>query len=102
MKQQGVGVAAALFIHGGGGADTTRALGELQTGFLDMSAVPAVLLFGTAGITAARTGLLPRWLAMVSLAGVPFALVDAASYDGGPRTDTCYRVGPGTVAATPR
>jgi hypothetical protein len=53
-------------------------------GLLDMSAVPAVLLFAAAGLTALRTGLLPRWLAIVCLAGVPFALVDAASYDGGP------------------
>lgn len=81
---QAVTLAAALFIHAGGGPDTTRALGALQNGFLDMSAVPAALLFAAAGLTALRTRLLPRWLAAVSIAGVPFALLDAASYDGGP------------------
>jgi hypothetical protein len=84
LTAQGVALAAALFAHAGGGADSTRGLGQLQAGLLDMSAIPAVLLFGAAGITALRTGLLPRWLAIASLAGVPFALVDAASYDGGP------------------
>jgi hypothetical protein len=56
----------------------------LQNGFLDMSSLPAVLLFGAAGLAALRTALLPRWLTVVSLLGVPFALADAASYDGGP------------------
>jgi hypothetical protein len=31
-----------------------------------------------------RTSVLPRWLAVVSLLGVPLAIADAASYDGGP------------------
>lgn len=83
LLAQAVGLAAALFVHAGG-TDSTRALGALQNGTLYMSAVPAVLLFGATGITSLRTGLLPRWLAIVSLAGVPFALADAASYDGGP------------------
>lgn len=84
LLAQATSLAAALFVHAGGAADTTRGLGALQNGFLDMSAIPAVLLFAATGITALRTGLLPRWLAVFSLAGVPFALVDAASYDGGP------------------
>lgn len=81
---QAVGLAAALFAHSGGSAGTTRALGQLQDGFLDMSALPGILLFAAVGITAVRTGLLPRWLAVASLAGVPIALLDAGSYDGGP------------------
>lgn len=84
LLAQAVGLAAALFVHAGGSTDATRALGALQNGFLDMSAIPAVLLFAATGITAQRTGLLPRWLAAVSLIGVPVALADAASYDGGP------------------
>jgi len=49
-----------------------------------MSSLPALLLFGAAGLAALRTGMLPRWLAVLSLLGVPLALVDAGSYDGGP------------------
>lgn len=84
LLAQAADLAAALFVRDGGGPEATRAIGALQDGLLDMSAVPAVLLFAATGVTALRTGLLPRWLALVSLAGVPFALVDAASYDGGP------------------
>lgn len=84
LAGQGVTLAAALQVRGGGGADAVRALGALQNGFLDMSALPATLLFGAVGLAALRTGLLPRWLAVITLLGVPFAVVDAASYDGGP------------------
>jgi hypothetical protein len=63
---------------------TIRALGALQNGFLDMSSLPAVLLFGAAALAGLRTSVLPRWLAVVSLLGVPLAIADAASYDGGP------------------
>lgn len=84
LLAQAVGLAAALFVHDGGARDTVRALGALQNGFLDMSAIPAVLLFAATGVTAVRTALLPRWLTGFTLAGVPFALLDAASYDGGP------------------
>ena len=80
---QGVSLAAALSVHGTS-SGTTRALGAVQNGFLDMSSLPAVLLFAAAGLTALRTGLLPRWLTVLTLLGVPLALADAASYDGGP------------------
>lgn len=81
---QGVSLAAALYARNGGDATTTRALGAVQDGLLDISALPALVLFLAVGLTALRTGLLPRWLGVVSLVGVPVALVDAASYDGGP------------------
>jgi hypothetical protein len=84
LLSQAVSVGAALFAHGGGNDDTTRALGSLQDAFLNLSSLPAVLLFGAAGAAALRTRLLPRWLTVVTLLGVPFALVDSASYDGGP------------------
>lgn len=84
LLAQATGLGAAVFVHAGGAADTTRGLGALQNAFLDMSAMPTVLLFTAAGITALRTGLLPRWLAIASLAGVPVALADAAGYDGSP------------------
>jgi hypothetical protein len=84
LLAQSASLAAALYAHGGGAAGTTRALGNLQEGLLDLSSLPAVLLFAAVGTTAMRTGLLPRWLGVITLLGVPFALVDAASYDGGP------------------
>jgi hypothetical protein len=77
-------LAAALASRAGTGADAVRLLGDVQNGFLDMSALPAMFLFAGTGVATLRHGLLPRWLGWVSLAGVPFALIDAVSYDGGP------------------
>jgi hypothetical protein len=84
LASQAVALAAALFVQDDGSADATRALGTLQNGFLDLSSLPAVLLFAAVGVTALQTGLLPRWLGILTLLGVPFAILDAASYDGGP------------------
>lgn len=84
LLAQAAGLAAALFVHGGGSPDATRGLGALQNGFLDLSSLPAVILFAAVGLAAWRTRLLPRWLTVITLFGVPFALLDAASYDGGP------------------
>jgi hypothetical protein len=61
-----------------------RALGALQNGFLDLSAIPAVFLFGGFGAAALHSQIIPRWLAVFSIAGVPFAVLDSLSYDGGP------------------
>ena len=84
LLAQGVSLGAALYARDGGAPTAVRALGAVQDGLLDMSAVPALLLFLAVGLTALRTGLLPRWLGVVSLVGVPVAAVDAASFDGGP------------------
>lgn len=84
LLSQTVSLAAALYAHAGGQASTTRALGNLQEAFLDLSSLPTVLLFAAVGGAALRTGLLPRWLTVMTLLGVPFALLDATSYDGGP------------------
>ncbi|KQX69772.1 hypothetical protein [Angustibacter sp. Root456] len=84
LAAQGTALAAALYVDAGGDAAVTQALGSLQSGLLDVSALPAVLLFGAAGIAGLRSAFVPRWLTWLSLAGVPFALVDAGSYDGGP------------------
>lgn len=81
---QAATLTAALAARAGIDADALRLLGELQSGFLDMSALPAMLLFGGTGLASLEHGLLPRWLGWFSLAGVPFALIDAVSYDGGP------------------
>jgi hypothetical protein len=84
LMAQAVGLAAALYVHADGAAASTRALGTVQDGLLDMSSLPAILLFAAVGITALRTGFLPRWFTAITLFGVPFALLDAVSYDGGP------------------
>jgi len=84
LLSQAVGLAAAIYVHGGGAVETTRALGAVQNGFLDLSSLPAVLMFAAVGTASWRTGLLPRWLTALTLFGVPFAILDAISYDGGP------------------
>lgn len=84
LAAQATTLAAALYVKTAGHPEVTRALGALQNGLLDMSALPAVLLFAATGLAGLHTGFLPRWFALLSLAGVPLALVDAASYDGGP------------------
>jgi len=84
LASQACSLSAALYVHSGGTAATVRALGTLQDAFLDLSSLPAVLLFAAVGLGALRSGLLPRWFAILSLLGVPFALLDSVSYDGGP------------------
>jgi hypothetical protein len=84
LISQAVSLAAALFAHTGGSADTILSLGRLQDSFLDLSSLPGALLFGAVGLAALRSSLLPRWLAILSLFGVPLAVIDALAYDGGP------------------
>jgi hypothetical protein len=84
LLAQAVGLAAALFSRGGGSSDSVRTLGRLQDAVLNLSSLPAVLMFAAVGTASLRTGLLPRWLTAVTLFGVPFALLDAASFEGGP------------------
>ncbi len=84
LAAQTTALASALFVRAGGQADATRALGSLQAAFLDISSLPATLLFLGVGLTSLRTGLLPRWLGLLTLLGVPLALIDAGSYPGGP------------------
>jgi hypothetical protein len=81
---QAASIAAALFVREGGGADATRAIGALQAAFLDASSLPAALLFLGLGVASLRHGLMPGWLVVVTLVGVPVAVVDSASYQGGP------------------
>ena len=84
LLAQAASLAGALHVHAGGGPDAVRVLGTLQDGILDLSSLPAILLFTAVGLTALRTRLLPRWLTALTFLGVPFALVDAAGYDGSP------------------
>ena len=84
LLAQAVSLAAALSARDGGAPAAIRSLGALQDALLDLSALPAVVLFLAVGLSALRTGLLPPWLSVLTLAGVPLALLDAASFDGGP------------------
>lgn len=84
LLSQAAALGAAQFMHGGGSADASRALGWLQEATLDMSSLPAIMLFGATGLAVLHTVGVPRWFGWFSLLGVPFALVDAGSYVGGP------------------
>lgn len=84
LLAQGLTLAAAQLSRAGSGPDAVRALGAAGGAMLDFSALPAVLLFAAVGIGSWRCGILPRWLTGLTLVGVPIALVDAVSYDGGP------------------
>lgn len=84
LAAQACGLASGLFSGTGGGADAVRAIGEVQDAFLDLSILPAILLFASVSAAALRSQLLPRWLAVFTLAGVPIAALDAISYKGSP------------------
>jgi len=84
LLAQGLTLAAAQLSRAGSGPDAVRALGAAGEAMLDFSALPAVFLFAAMGIGSLHAGILPRWLTALTLIGVPIALVDAVSYDGGP------------------
>jgi hypothetical protein len=84
IAAQASSIAAALFVRDGGAVDATRAIGALQAALLDASSLPASLLFLAVGVVSVWRGLMPRWLGVATLVGVPVAVVDSASYQGGP------------------
>jgi len=85
LLSQAASIAAALLVRTGGAPDAVRVLAAMQDALLNLSSLPAVLLFAALGLGALRTGrLLPRWLTGLTLLGVPFALLDTLSYDSGP------------------
>lgn len=84
LSSQATMLAAAESSRAGVDGSVIRVLDGLQAGLLDLSSLPAVLLFAGAGTALLRFGALPRWFAVVTVLGVPLALVDALSYSGGP------------------
>lgn len=84
LLAQAAAIGSALAAGDGAGAGVVGSLGYADDAFLTLSSLPAVMLFAAAGYWLLRARLVPAWLAWATLAGVPFALVDAASYDGGP------------------
>lgn len=84
LLAQAAAIGSALAADDRTGTTVVRTLGYADDAFLTLSSLPAVVLFAAAGYWLLRKRLVPSWLAWATLAGVPFALVDAASYDGGP------------------
>ena len=84
VAAQATMLAAALGSRDHLAATVIRPLDDLNAALLGLSSLPAVLLFAGAGALLARSVPTPRWLALLTLAGVPLALLDAASYRGGP------------------
>ncbi len=84
LLTQAVGIGAEVASHEHAGSDVVRALGYLQDGVLALSSLPAVGLFAAAGAAFLRERIVPRWMAWLTLAGVPLAVLDAASFTGSP------------------
>lgn len=84
LLAQAVGIGAVIASHEHAGAQAVSALGFLEDGFLALSSLPAIGLFAAAGGAFLSERLTPRWLAWLTLAGVPLAVIDAASFSGSP------------------
>jgi hypothetical protein len=84
LCSQATMLAAASSSRAGVDGTAIRVLDGLEAGLLGLSSLPAVLMFAGAGAVLLRSGVLPRWFAVITALGVPLALVDAGSYSGGP------------------
>lgn len=84
LVAQAAGLASALAAADATGDAVIRSLGYGEDALLTLSSLPAVVLFAAAGASFRRTRRAPGWLTWITLAGVPIALLDALSYDGGP------------------
>lgn len=84
LLAQAAGIGSALAAGDGTSEAVVRSLGYAEDALLTLSSLPAIILFAAAGTAFRRTRLVPAWLAWITVAGVPFALLDALSYDGGP------------------
>ena len=83
LAAQAVAFAAALAARDNLEPSVIRALDHVNAALLDMSSLPAVLMFAAAGVALLHQSA-PRWLSTLTLLGAPLGLVDALSYDGGP------------------
>lgn len=84
LLSQAVTLSAALAAHDHLSPSVIRGFDSLNQGALSLSSLPAVLLFAAAGTAFLRDASAPHWLTTFTLAGVPLALLDAASYEDGP------------------
>lgn len=83
LAAQTVTLSAALASRDHLDPSAVRLLDHVNAALLDMSSLPAVFLFGAAGVALLHQAV-PRWFAIFTVVGAPLALVDALSYDGGP------------------
>lgn len=84
LAAQASTLAAAFAAHDHLAAASIRPLDSVNAALLSLSSLPAVLLFAAAGALFWQRRTVPRWLAGLTLAGAPLALLDAVGYDGGP------------------
>lgn len=84
LGAQTVAIAAAIGSLGGTPASAIRGFDALNAALLSVSALPAVIMFATAGVVWIRSRAVPLWLAVLTLIGVPLGLVDAFDFAGGP------------------
>lgn len=84
LLAQAVTLGAVISVRDGASVDVVHGLDGLNDAVLSMSSLPAVLMFAAAAVGFGRGRQFPRWLTIFSTAGVPLALLDAGSYDGGP------------------
>ncbi|MGI8613328.1 MAG: hypothetical protein ACR2KL_05195 [Nocardioidaceae bacterium] len=84
LAAQTTTLAAALASRDHLPSGVIRPFDNVNAALLAMSSLPAVLLFAGAGVMFWQRVKTPRWLAVLTLAGVPLSLVDALSYEGGP------------------
>ncbi len=84
LTAQGFVLAAAYGVRDGVAHSVVRVLGPLNAAALDLSSLPAIVLFAAGGAALFARVDVPRWLAWLTVVGVPLALLDALSYRGGP------------------
>jgi hypothetical protein len=84
LLPQAIAIATVTAVRNGAAGAAIKALAAIQEGALTISSLPAVALFAAAGIAMVKTRLTRPWLAYLTLAGVPLALLDSLTYDTGP------------------
>ncbi|WP_375503795.1 hypothetical protein [uncultured Jatrophihabitans sp.] len=84
LTAQGFVLAAAYGVRDGIAQSVIRVLDPLNAAALDLSSLPAIVLFAAAGAALLARVEGPRSLGWLTVLGVPLALLDALSYRGGP------------------
>jgi hypothetical protein len=84
LLPQALAIATVVDARNGGTSPTIKALAAIQEGALTISSLPAIALFAAAAIAMWKTRHTRPWLAYLTVAGVPLALLDSLTYDTGP------------------
>ena len=64
--------------------DALRLADPLNAALLDVSSIPAILLFAATATALLHDRTQPRWLGWLTALGIPLAAIDALSYTSGP------------------